>query len=235
MSTDVQGEHQAVRARVEPMTADRARTRVEGTLTSWDDDRGFGFLTPASGQGRAFVHITAFSRGTARPRVGETFSYEVDRHGDRGPAAVRVAAVGSRWSAPRARAPRATRGGGVALVVGLVVVLGVAAVAWTLARDSTSPQLDGLAPWLVGALVGVSVLTALVYSVDKSASRRGGRRVPERTLLLLGLLGGWPGALVAQQLLRHKTSKHSFQLAFWATVAVNVLAVVAAVSLVRLR
>ncbi|WP_285062814.1 DUF1294 domain-containing protein [Frigoribacterium sp. ME-P-080] len=206
--------------------------RVEGTLTSWDDDRGFGFLTPASGRGRAFVHITAFGRGTARPRLGETFSYEVDRHGDRGPAAVRVAAVGSRWSAPRARAPRPTRSGKVALVVGLVVALGVAAAAWALTRDSTSPQLDGLAPWLVGGLVGVNALTALVYALDKSAARRGRRRVPERVLLLLGLLGGWPGALAAQQLLRHKTSKRSFQVAFWGTVAVNVAVVTAASALV---
>ena len=207
--------------------------RVEGTLTSWDDDRGFGFLTPASGRGRAFVHITAFGRGTARPRLGETFSYEVDRHGDRGPAAVRVSAVGSRWSAPRARAPRPTRSGTVALVVGLVVALGAAAAVWTLTRDSTSPQLDGLAPWLVGGLVGVNALTALVYALDKSAARRGRRRMPERTLLLLGLLGGWPAALVAQQLLRHKTSKRSFQLAFWATVAVDVLVVALTLALLR--
>ena len=207
--------------------------RVEGTLTSWDDDRGFGFLTPVSGRGRAFVHITAFGRGTARPRVGDAFSYEVDRHGDRGPAAVRVAAVGTLWSAPRARAPRPTRAGRVALVVGLVVVLGVAAAVRTLTRAPTSPQLDGLAPWLVGGLVGVNVLTALVYALDKSAARRGRRRVPERTLLSLGLLGGWPGALVAQQLLRHKTSKRSFQLAFWATVAVNVLVDTLSLALLR--
>jgi uncharacterized membrane protein YsdA (DUF1294 family)/cold shock CspA family protein len=207
--------------------------RIEGTLTSWDDDRGFGFLTPTSGRGRAFVHITAFGRGTARPRLGETFSYEVDRHGDRGPAAVRVSAVGSRWSAPRARAPRPTRSGTVALVVGLVVALGAAAAVWTLTRDSTSPQLDGLSPWLVGGLVGVNALTALVYALDKSAARRGRRRTPERTLLLLGLLGGWPAALVAQQLLRHKTSKRSFQLAFWATVAVDVLVVALTLALLR--
>ncbi|MBD8538894.1 DUF1294 domain-containing protein [Frigoribacterium sp. CFBP 8751] len=207
--------------------------RIEGTLTSWDDDRGFGFLTPTSGRGRAFVHITAFGRGTARPRLGETFSYEVDRHGDRGPAAVRVSAVGSRWSAPRARAPRPTRSGTVALVVGLVVALGAAAAVWTLTRDSTSPRLDGLAPWLVGGLVGVNALTALVYALDKSAARRGRRRTPERTLLLLGLLGGWPAALVAQQLLRHKTSKRSFQLAFWATVAVDVLVVALTLALLR--
>ena len=38
---------------------------------------------------------------------------------------------------------------------------------------------------------------------------------------LLGLLCGWPGALLAQQWLRHKTAKRSFQLVFWITVVVN--------------
>lgn len=208
--------------------------RIEGTLTSWDDDRGFGFLTPASGRGRAFVHITAFSRGAARPRVGDAYSYEVDRHGDRGPAAVRVAPVGRPWSAPRARAPRPTRRGQVALVVGLLLVVAITGTVWTLAATGGRTAVVGDAlPWLVGGAVAVNVLTAAVYSADKSAARRGGRRVPERVLLLLGLLGGWPGAIVAQQLLRHKTSKRSFQLAFWATVAVDVLVVGLAVALVR--
>ncbi len=49
-------------------------------------------------------------------------------------------------------------------------------------------------------------------------------RIPESTLLLAGLLGGWPGALLAQHLLRHKSSKPSFLAEFWATVALNVLA-----------
>lgn len=208
--------------------------RIEGTLTSWDDDRGYGFLTPVSGRGRAFVHITAFSRGSARPRVGDAFSYEVDRHGDRGPAAVRVAPVGGRWSAPRARAPRPTRGGQVGLVVGLVLVVAIVVAVATLTRvGGRAAAVDDALPWLIGGALVLSAATAVVYAVDKSASRHGRRRVPERVLLLLGLVGGWPGALVAQQLLRHKTSKRSFQVALWATVAVDVLVVAAALALFR--
>lgn len=60
------------------------------------------------------------------------------------------------------------------------------------------------------------------YAVDKSAARSRSRRTPERTLLLLGLVGGWPGALLAQRMLRHKTAKTSFQVKFWLTVAANV-------------
>ncbi|MCU1528199.1 MAG: hypothetical protein JWP75_1962 [Frondihabitans sp.] len=73
-------------------------------------------------------------------------------------------------------------------------------------------------PWLYLAL---SILLAVVYAVDKSAARAGRWRISERNLLFVGLLGGWPGGVVAQQVLRHKTRKRSFQLAFWATVVVN--------------
>ena len=77
-------------------------------------------------------------------------------------------------------------------------------------------------PWIVAAVyVAASVVAFIAYALDKSAARRGGRRVPETTLLVLGLAGGWPGALVAQQVLRHKTRKLSFRFAFWLTVIVN--------------
>lgn len=68
----------------------------------------------------------------------------------------------------------------------------------------------------------MSVASFGAYAMDKSAARVRGRRTPESTLLLLGLLGGWPGALLAQRLLRHKTAKASFQASFWITVALNV-------------
>ena len=81
------------------------------------------------------------------------------------------------------------------------------------------------------ALVGLNAATAVAYSVDKRAARLGRRRVPERTLLVLGLLGGWPAAQVARHALRHKTRKASFRRAHRATVVVNLAAVVALVAL----
>jgi uncharacterized membrane protein YsdA (DUF1294 family) len=70
----------------------------------------------------------------------------------------------------------------------------------------------------------VSAFTFLLYGLDKSAARRGDRRTPETSLLFMGLVGGWPGAVVAQQTLRHKTRKQSFQWAFWGTAVVNAIA-----------
>jgi uncharacterized membrane protein YsdA (DUF1294 family) len=64
----------------------------------------------------------------------------------------------------------------------------------------------------------------MVYARDKSAAVEGRRRTPEAVLHFLSLAGGWPGALLAQQLLRHKTSKTSFVTQYWATVVGNVAA-----------
>jgi len=72
----------------------------------------------------------------------------------------------------------------------------------------------------------LSLLTFAWYGRDKYAARTGNRRTPEKTLHLLALLGGWPGALAAQQLFRHKTRKKPFRLLFWATVLLNCGAVV---------
>jgi len=78
--------------------------------------------------------------------------------------------------------------------------------------------------WILSCCAVFSVATFMVYAADKSAARRGAHRVPESTLHVLSLLGGWPGALAAQQVLRHKTRKQPFRFVFWVTVAVNCLA-----------
>lgn len=70
-----------------------------------------------------------------------------------------------------------------------------------------------------------SVVTWLIYGADKYAARKSWQRVPEKTLLLFGLVGGWPGGLIAQQLFRHKTQKQPFKTWFMLSVVVNVLAV----------
>jgi uncharacterized membrane protein YsdA (DUF1294 family) len=71
-----------------------------------------------------------------------------------------------------------------------------------------------------------SVATFVAYAIDKRAARSNARRTPESTLHLLALAGGWPGALMAQAFLRHKTQKTSFRAVFWSTVAVNCAALV---------
>lgn len=73
-----------------------------------------------------------------------------------------------------------------------------------------------------------SVLTLVIYGADKLAARKAWRRVPESTLLLFGVVGGWPGAILGQQLFRHKTQKQPFRTYFMITVVVNVVVLLAA-------
>jgi uncharacterized membrane protein YsdA (DUF1294 family) len=80
----------------------------------------------------------------------------------------------------------------------------------------------------VGMMYGLaSAVCFLAYAWDKRAAQRGLRRWPERHLLLLGCVGGWPGGLLAQRVFLHKTRKPAFQRAFWTTVALNVTLLVA--------
>jgi len=74
----------------------------------------------------------------------------------------------------------------------------------------------------------VSALTLVIYGADKLAARKAWRRVPEATLLIFGVVGGWPGAILGQQLFRYKTQKQPFKTYFMITVILNVVLLLAA-------
>ena len=80
----------------------------------------------------------------------------------------------------------------------------------------------GVPPWTHLLYAGASMLCFAFYAIDKSAARAGRDRISESMLLSLGFVGGWPGAIVAQQLLRHKTAKRAFRVRFWTSVVANI-------------
>jgi uncharacterized membrane protein YsdA (DUF1294 family)/cold shock CspA family protein len=191
--------------------------RLDGALKSWNDDRGFGFIEPAQGGQEIFVHIKAFPGGSGRPQVGQALTFEVEL----GPNGKKRAH--SVQYPVRARAPRRQRAESPA--------------PWTAPRALAIPafvgvcyyvsQTWGVKPVVLLGYVITSVVAFFAYAFDKAAAARDSWRTQESTLHLLGLAGGWPGALLAQQLLRHKSSKPSFVAVFWFTVALNVGAFVA--------
>lgn len=78
-----------------------------------------------------------------------------------------------------------------------------------------------------GSWFGVLSLAAFViYGIDKRRAQLERDRIPERTLHLLSLAGGWPGAVLGQKVFRHKTVKKKFRLVFWLTVFGNLVAAV---------
>lgn len=84
--------------------------------------------------------------------------------------------------------------------------------------------------WVLGALAALNVLTLWVYAADKNAAQRGGWRTSEKNLHTLSLLGGWPAAWLAQQSMRHKSSKAEFRAMYWLTIALHCAALGAWVS-----
>lgn len=195
--------------------------RLTGTLQTWNDDRGFGFIAPAQGGQPVFVHIKSFPTGTGRPVPGQLLSFEMGHGPDGRQRAVAVAFPPRdperRSTPPSRRRPdraRTTAAGSPLRLLALpVLALVYAGVVWRWGFDLRVPLL----------YAGLSLVTALVYAVDKSSAGRGGWRVPENTLHMLALVGGWPGALLAQEALRHKTAKPAFIVLFWATVAGNLI------------
>lgn len=168
--------------------------RYQGKVKHWKDDQGFGFVTPNGGGQKAFVHIKAFSNSSYRP----------DERG-------RFFAKNIRFAVDPATSNTSNKstslGTNFAIIFGLLLAL--------------SALLGRLPLEIVGLYLASSIFTFLAYTIDKSAAQNGRWRTKESTLHLFGLVGGWPGALLAQKTLRHKSKKQEFQTVFWVTVIAN--------------
>ncbi|MCZ2152877.1 MAG: cold shock and DUF1294 domain-containing protein [Bryobacterales bacterium] len=186
--------------------------RLEGILRSWNEERGFGFIHPRGGGEDVFVHISAFRTREVRPESNQRVSFEVEP-GQNGKLRARNVdqIFPDSFPAPAVpeRVARRDAYGWLALLLFIFLYVYLA----------ITRNLD---PIFAMVYVVASVVTIVIYALDKYSAIRGGWRVSEVTLLLLGVVGGWPGAIVAQQAIRHKSKKPSFRRAFWATVVLNV-------------
>lgn len=178
-------------------------TRYQGKVTSWKDEQGFGFITPNTGGKQVFVHITAFSNHHRRPIGNEIVSYEVTKDASGKLKAERVQYID---------APSRSKDGQFLLLFAIIFLVCMA----------ISVFAGKLQLWVLGIYLLVSSsCTLIVYILDKMAASQNNRRTSEKTLHLLALIGGWPGAIIGQKLFRHKSKKLSFQVIFWATIILN--------------
>jgi uncharacterized membrane protein YsdA (DUF1294 family)/cold shock CspA family protein len=185
--------------------------RNKGRITTWNDEKGFGFITPLAGGKQVFIHIKAFANRNRRPAVNDVVSFALATDNRGRPCAAKATLAGDRVEK---QGPRRSSAASIVFALLFLVAVGVSVMA-------------GGLPIAIGiAYAALSLVTFVAYALDKFAAQRGAWRTPESTLHLLGLAGGWPGALIAQQTLRHKSKKTSFRAIFWATVSINCAALV---------
>ena len=180
--------------------------RTKGKLTSWNEEKGFGFITPMDGGKQIFIHIKAFSNRNRRPVAGQIVTYQPSADQQGRPRAIKATLTGDRLP------EKAKKSHGSQSVVVAVVFIFIVGISVFSAKIPLH---------ILTLYVAASLITFIVYAIDKSAAKGGAWRTQESTLHLLSLAGGWPGAIIAQQKLRHKTQKKSFRSAFWITVVLN--------------
>ena len=180
--------------------------RDKGKLVTWNDEKGYGFIAPFSGAAQIFIHVKGFKRRTRRPELNDVVTYTLSRDKQGRPRAIDATLAGA------SRRPRAERRSSAPAI--LVAALFLSAV-------GAAVFVTSLPPAILLIYLAASVVTFIAYAIDKSAAQKGRWRTNEWTLHLLSLVGGWPGALIAQSVLRHKSRKQPFRLLFWVTVIVN--------------
>ncbi len=191
--------------------------RFEGIIKSWNDDRGFGFIEPTQGGQEIFVHIKAFHGLRERPQAAQRVTFQVEMGPQGKKRALNVELARARNTVRRRTKQGGSAQWGTASLFALPAFLVVLSLGYALGHP---PR------WALWAYLGVSVITFVSYAADKQAAKRGAWRTPEQTLHGLALVGGWPGALLAQQVFRHKSSKSEFRAVFWCTVMLNIAAFV---------
>ena len=196
--------------------------RQQGQIKKWQEDKGFGFIETEARE-QIFFHVSEF-KAQRRPNIGEevVFSVEYDNQGRMQAKQVQELGFVKQQMAQKNKQIRqrnhkrsiqadfeAGQKKRLFVGVGFYLVLILLAAMHKLS-------------WLVvGWYAVLGLVTYLMYAKDKAAAQRNEWRTPESTLHLLSVLGGWVGAMVAQNYLRHKSQKSEFRIAYYLTVLIN--------------
>ncbi|MDM8569130.1 cold shock and DUF1294 domain-containing protein [Thiotrichales bacterium HSG1] len=176
-----------------------------GKLITWKDEKGFGFIRPdLQDHEEIFIHITAIQNASRRPVVGDTIEYQIesDRRG-------------------RKRACNAALfEDGIDIIKNKLSANALIILPFLLASYIFWKEHN---PILLIIYSVMSPITYLLYVTDKISAIKKQWRVMENTLHLFELLGGWPGALLAQKQIRHKNRKLSYQIIFWTIVTIHMM------------
>lgn len=192
--------------------------KFQGTLCNWNDERGFGFIKPDGGGQDIFVNVKAFPRGQGRPADGARLSFQIETGAEGKKRAAAVAYLAAKGAMVSSGTRSVERAGPPWPVLSAVTLMGFPLLylwgwlAW------------GVSWYVLLAYTLLSLVTYFTYMMDKDAAAQKAWRVSEANLHMLALAGGWPGATLAQQFLRHKSKKMEFRFLHWLVTSINIAA-----------
>ena len=194
----------------------------KGVLRSWNDAKGFGFIR-ADNQDY-FIHISSV-QGAERPQQGAQVAFiaGTDKQGRlRAKSMRQLRTNGKRSTAASQPHHSRTYRQRPLTANNLKRSLALLAIACAIpAAGAWQAWSHNSVLWPILLYLSMSILAFVLYWRDKHYAKNGKWRTPEQQLHIVELLGGWPGALLTQQLLRHKTQKASFQVVFWLIVVAH--------------
>jgi uncharacterized membrane protein YsdA (DUF1294 family)/cold shock CspA family protein len=217
----------------------------KGTVERWDDQKGFGFIRSENNK-PLYFHISVV-RGEQRPQQGDKVLFVPGKDLQGRSAATHVRHQVLVVDNPRIRIKPSTNAAGPGIStpseaknfrskrkstststtkkfrlteskIPWAVVLVLIALP---AAGVISVAAEYGAVWLMVAYMVTSFITYYFYWDDKRRAKCNEWRIPESNLHFWSLIGGWPGAFIAQRQFRHKTKKISFLIVYWLIVATH--------------
>lgn len=196
--------------------------KLTGTITRWQDEKGFGFIQSEQSNKELFFHISDYRASFSnqqRPTLQENVIFELgtDKKGQPCAKNVQQASFVQKRQQQRQAVRQAKQTNEIAinftLIFGVVFLLALAGL--FLAKI--------LPVWVMGWYVAITIATFAMYAHDKNSAQTNSWRVQESSLHKLSLLGGWVGAGVAHKTLRHKSQKPEFRQRYYLTVVGNLV------------
>jgi len=187
----------------------------KGTLIMWNDQKGFGFIRTDGTEEDHFVHISAFKKGmTRRPAMGDAIRFQpAETSGKKRVTFALIENLERETQKPvRFELNPKRRSWAVNVLIATPLVL-----SGYLLLMAKNP-IPFFSYWIL------SILTMFLYGKDKAHAATHQWRIPESYLHILELMGGWPGALMAQNDFRHKTRRSTYLWLLWGIIALHLMA-----------